>query len=209
VLELIIDWLVQIIIEYGIFGLFIAMILQSLISPIPSELMMAIGGATMVAIYGKYWGAFIAFITILSGSLIGAVLCYYIAFKGEQVIHDKVPQEQMKIIEEFMNKHAFETIIIARFLPFMPFDAVSYVAGFLRTPLKSFLIATFIGLVPRILFYVLIGAGFTVISEKSLNLALVYALLITLMLLGLFYLTKRWFSKKIEEDKQKEENLDL
>jgi uncharacterized membrane protein YdjX (TVP38/TMEM64 family) len=45
-----------------------------------------------------------------------------------------------------------------RIVPFMPFDAISYVAGLVGVPYPTFLLATAIGIVPSIIIYSYLGS---------------------------------------------------
>ncbi len=57
-----------------------------------------------------------------------------------------------------LRSNAFEAVLTLRFL-FAPYDAVNYLAGTLRLPLKPFVLATAIGSLPGTLVFVLFGAG--------------------------------------------------
>ena|GEM_PF-294698 len=57
-----------------------------------------------------------------------------------------------------LRANAFEAVLTLRFL-FTPYDALNYLAGTLRLPLKPFVLATAIGSLPGTLVFVLFGAG--------------------------------------------------
>jgi uncharacterized membrane protein YdjX (TVP38/TMEM64 family) len=57
-----------------------------------------------------------------------------------------------------LRANAFETILTLRFV-FTPYDAVNYLSGALRLPLRAFVVATAIGSAPGTLVFVLFGAG--------------------------------------------------
>ena len=57
-----------------------------------------------------------------------------------------------------LRANAFEAVLTLRFV-FAPYDAVNYLAGALRLPLKPFVAATAIGSLPGTLVFVLFGAG--------------------------------------------------
>ncbi len=194
--DYLLSYLLDLVGKYGFFGLLFAMILQSIISPLPSEIVMAVGAAGLVDKYGYFWGSTLAFFSILIGAMIGALIAFWIGWKGEEIITKKVEPQLLLAIEHYLEKHGFVTIVLARLIPFLSFDAISYAAGFFKVPRKSFLLATLIGLIPRTLFYVLLGSGFIKLAEKSLNLALLVAFVIGLILLALAYFFQLWIRKK-------------
>lgn len=59
---------------------------------------------------------------------------------------------------ERMRRNSFETILIMRFI-FLPYDLVSYLAGFLRIKYVSFILATILGSIPGTITFVLAGAS--------------------------------------------------
>lgn len=65
-----------------------------------------------------------------------------------------------------MRSRTFETVLTLRFL-FLPYDAVTYLAGALRLALAPFLIATAIGSLPGTVTFVLFGAGLGDLSELA------------------------------------------
>ena len=60
---------------------------------------------------------------------------------------------------------------------------------------KVFLLGTTIGLIPRILFYLLLGAGIAPILETDFALGLTIIALIIIFLLFLLYIVKKLFFK--------------
>ena len=48
-------------------------------------------------------------------------------------------------IERFFERHGDQSVLIARLLPFVSFDFVSYFAGLTSMPFKGFMVATGIG----------------------------------------------------------------
>jgi uncharacterized membrane protein YdjX (TVP38/TMEM64 family) len=58
---------------------------------------------------------------------------------------------------------------LGRFAPFIPFDAISYGAGLTTMKLKSFMIPTIIGTLPRTLFYTSLGSFFGVTFQQLIE----------------------------------------
>lgn len=107
-------------------------------------------------LFGPVWGI----VYVMVGSNLSALLAYTIGyFFGEGVLQEEdgaegVPQRYARRLR----RHSFETVLIMRFL-FLPFDAVSYLAGFLRVDWKAFGLATLLGSIPGGVAVTLAGAS--------------------------------------------------
>ena len=134
----------------GIF-LFIAIMgIQGLIVPLPSELVLL---AT-----GMIWGWFLGGIMGIIGSMAAAVLCYYVSRRGGRPLAEKfVGEKAINIADDFIGKHGMKAIIITRFIPFIPFDVISYTSGLVDIDVKEYLIGTLIGSIFRAFFYSTLG----------------------------------------------------
>jgi uncharacterized membrane protein YdjX (TVP38/TMEM64 family) len=151
---LVVEWFVNPIIRLGIFGIFLfllVMAIQGLLVPIPSELVLLASGM----IWGFFWGGIMGII----GSMAAGLLCYYVAYKGGRPLAEKfVGESALNMADNFIQKYGTGAIVIARLLPFVAFDPISYISGILKYPIKKYTIATFIGSIPRAFFYAFLGA---------------------------------------------------
>lgn len=64
-------------------------------------------------------------------------------------------------IERFFERHGDQSVLIARLLPFVSFDFVSYFAGLISMPFKGFMVATGIGQLPATIVYSYVGGMLT------------------------------------------------
>lgn len=64
-------------------------------------------------------------------------------------------------VDDFFARHGQYTTLIARLLPFISFDLVSYGAGLTSMKLKHFIVATGIGQLPATLIYSYVGGMLT------------------------------------------------
>lgn len=125
---------------------FLLMILQSIISPIPA-VMITLANA---AIFGWVKGAILSW----SSAMVGAAICFFIARAlGRDVVIKLSGKVALESIEEFFNRYGNYTILIARLLPFISFDVVSYAAGLTSMGFWGFFIATGIGQLPATIVY--------------------------------------------------------
>jgi len=164
---------------YGSIGLFMAMIISSIISPIPNEALLAFAGMTMSPMNVAAFGAL--------GSTVGGVLCFYIARLGGRPLAEKfVKKSAIASIDEWFQKWGSWTIMLGRLVPFVPFDAISYLSGLTKVRIEKFAFLTFLGSVPRCLFYAYVGK---LIAEY--NIPILVALFVTALAAFLFFKTKK------------------
>lgn len=139
----------QYILSFGIWApiiSFILMILQSVAAPLPAFLITFANAA----LFGWVKGALLSW----TSAMAGAALCFYIArFLGRDTVEKLTSKFAIDSVDEFFNKYGKHTILIARLLPFMSFDLVSYAAGLTSMSFISFFIATGIGQIPATIIY--------------------------------------------------------
>lgn len=143
----------QYILSFGIWApiiSFILMILQSVAAPLPAFLITFANAA----LFGWVKGALLSW----TSAMAGAALCFYIArFLGRDTVEKLTSKFAIDSVDVFFNKYGKHTILIARLLPFISFDLVSYAAGLTSMSFISFFIATGIGQIPATIIYSYVG----------------------------------------------------
>ena len=138
---------------YGAFAPVISavlMIFQSVIAPLPAFLITFANGT----LFGFWWGSLLSW----SSSMLGAAFCFYIArYLGIERITRLISQPAVDKTNNFVEKYGTYAILIARLMPFISFDVVSYFAGATRMRFLGFWIATGIGQLPATLVYSYLG----------------------------------------------------
>lgn len=138
---------------YGLFAPLISatlMIFQSVIAPLPAFLITIANGA----LFGFWWGMLLSW----SSAMLGAALCFYIArFLGAKHVARIVSQPVVNKTDQFIQKYGNYAILIARLIPYIPFDVVSYAAGLTRIRFIGFWLATGIGQLPATAVYTYLG----------------------------------------------------
>lgn len=128
----------------------ILMIFQSVIAPLPAFLITFANGT----LFGFWWGSLLSW----SSSMVGAAFCFYIArYLGIERITRLISQPAVDKTNDFVEKYGTYAILIARLMPFISFDIVSYFAGATRMRFLGFWIATGIGQLPATLVYSYLG----------------------------------------------------
>ena len=126
------------------------MIFQSVIAPLPAFLITFANGT----LFGFWWGALLSW----SSSMVGAAFCFYIArYLGIQRLTRLISQPVVDKTNDFFEKYGTYAILVARLMPFISFDVVSYFAGATRMRFLGFWIATGIGQLPATLVYSYLG----------------------------------------------------
>ena len=173
--------------SYGVYAAivsFLLMILQSVVAPLPAFLI-TFANANL---FGWWQGAILSW----SSAMAGAALCFYIArILGRDVAEKLTSKSGMKNIDEFFEKHGNMSVLIARLLPFVSFDIVSYAAGLTSMSFTSFFIATGIGQLPATLVYSYVG-GFLTGGAKIMvtGLLILFGLSFLIMLARQVYIEK-------------------
>jgi uncharacterized membrane protein YdjX (TVP38/TMEM64 family) len=133
--------------------LFFAMILQALVIPIPSELILICGGAAFGLLSGWLVGAV--------GSVVAALIGFYISRKGGRSVAIRfVGDKGIEFADNWFSRWGAWAVLLGRIAPFIPFDVISYSAGLTQMKFRSFIVPTVIGTLPRALFYAFLGVYF-------------------------------------------------
>lgn len=158
---------------------FLLMVFQAVLAPLPAFLITFANAA----LFGWVYGAALSW----ASAMVGALLCFYIAkFLGRDVVEKLTSKMALESVDAFFERHGIYAILIARLLPFISFDVVSYAAGLTSMRLRSFLVATGIGQLPATLVYSYVGGMLTGDAKT-----VVYGLLILFSVSILIYLIKR------------------
>lgn len=130
--------------------LIVAMMTAAVVfSPLPSAPIAVAAGAA----YGHIWGT----VSVVIGASLGAIIAFLLArWLGQDFVRrwavspDRLPFQ-------LSQRALVLTVIAARLIPFVSFDAVSYAAGLTKLSLFNFSVATVFGLIPMSFFLAHIG----------------------------------------------------
>lgn len=131
----------------GYAAVFILMALESMIAPIPSEIVMPFAGFLIVQ--GKFTLLSVALISAI-GSVFGSLLSYWIGiFGGRRFIlrfgkYLLLDESHLEWTERFFKKHGEKTIFISRFIPVVR-HLISIPAGIGKMRVGRFMAYTFAG----------------------------------------------------------------
>lgn len=127
------------------------MVLQSIAAPIPAFLITFANAA----VFGWIAGSIISW----AGAMLGAAICFGLArLFGRDVVAKITGKGALQSVDHFFVAYGAKSIFIARLLPFVPFDPISYAAGLTGMRFVPFLIATGLGQLPATLIYSYAGS---------------------------------------------------
>lgn len=127
------------------------MIGQSIVAPLPAFVITLTNGL----LFGPFWGALLSW----SSAMVGAWLCFWIArWLGRPAAEQLVGKTALESADAFFQRYGVQAIVIARLLPFVPFDPISYAAGLTLMSARRFLLGTGLGQLPGTALYSYFGA---------------------------------------------------
>lgn len=126
-------------------------ILQTVIAPIPGNVVGAIGGL----LFG-WWGVLWTSI----GATIGAAFVFWISRRfGRTLVEKIVKKEHLDKFDFIVSKRASSILFLIFLIPGLPDDIICYIAGLTDVPLKNLIIIFAIGRLPAVVGNNLIGTG--------------------------------------------------
>jgi uncharacterized membrane protein YdjX (TVP38/TMEM64 family) len=137
------------------------MIIQAVIAPLPAFLITATNGL----VFGVYWGTVISWIGALCGALVSFFISrLFIESFSKRILRHK---KGYAYIDRMSSKYGFKVVLTARLLPFISFDFISYAAGLSTMKVRSFILATGIGMLPATIVYTVFGFEMEKLKEYS------------------------------------------
>ena len=186
--------------KYGYIGITFLIALENLIPPIPSEVILSFSGFISKS---TDLNIFLIIIFATLGSLIGAIVLYYLAFFiGLNLLNFKffkvcgLKKENTEKSMKHFQKNGYKSIFFGRFIPIIR-SFISIPAGLSKMDIRLFLLLTWIG--SFIWNTIFVIAGF-ILQDNWDTLAIFfdkYSFFIFLIAIILYIIIKRHKSKKI------------
>lgn len=190
----------------GYFGVVVLMALESMIAPVPSEVVMPFAGYLVLQGRFNFW---LALFASSIGSIFGSLLSYYMGVYGGRPFVLKfgkyllLEEEHLHWTERWFRKQGDRTIFISRFIPVVR-HLISIPAGIARMSKRKFVFYTFTG--ATIWNFILLYAGFKLgehwdkIHQYSRQLDIVF---IVVVVLFLAYFVWKHHKRRNEKGKNK------
>lgn len=139
--------------------------IEEVIAPIPSPLVMTFAGSVAKAQDKAVWYLLVISLFGAIGKTAGAYLLYLISDKTEDIVLSKfgkfvgITHKEVEKIGSYFTggwrNHAI--LFVLRSMPVFPSAPISLICGFIKVPLKLFLVWTFIGTIIRDFVYLYLG----------------------------------------------------
>jgi uncharacterized membrane protein YdjX (TVP38/TMEM64 family) len=170
---------------------FLLMVFQSVAAPLPAFLITFANAG----LFGWIKGAILSW----TSAMAGAALCFYISrIYGRGVAEKFASKMALDDVEVFFEKYGKNTILVARLLPFVPFDPISYVAGLTPMGFGGFFLATGIGQLPATIVYSYASAKSSDPSTFVRGLLLLFGISVLV-----YTVRKIWTERQKKADKDK------
>ncbi len=161
-------------------------------------------GSLLTVVAGFLFGTLVATLWVVLGATVGSIAVFLLA-RG--ALHDTLAARAgpwLKRMERGFKQDALSYLLVLRLLPIFPFWLVNLVPALLGVPLRTFVIATSLGIVPGTLVFASLGGGLGAVmdrgEEPDLSLLLDPAILLPLLGLSILALLpmayRRWKERK-------------
>lgn len=190
------DIIIEFLTDWGYLALFIAMVLENMNIPLPSEVILGFAGFLVSQDIFQFWP------TVLVGTaagVVGSLASYYIGLKGGRNLilrhTEKGGLGAKKLIaaKDWFENYGGIAVLTGRLLPGIR-TFISLPAGIAQFPLSQFLILTLLGTLPWTIFLVYIGSelgeNWTMILEYKIEIA-VGAVLFSALIAGAFLIYRK------------------
>ena len=126
------------------------MVLQSLAAPLPSFVVTFANGLA----FGTFWGWALS----LFGHTLAAAVCFWISRAlGRVPVEVIVGRAGLESADRWFARWGLYAVVVARLIPGISFDVISYAAGITRMSFRRFLGATALGVFPQTFVYSYLG----------------------------------------------------
>ncbi len=157
-IDQLIVYIQSIIAGYGAWGVFVATLIEEVISPIPSPLISLAAGFFLLSADLSLGEAMLRSVLVIAfpvsiGISIGSAVVYAIGYYGGKPVIDMTKRwtgikwEDIEKVEVRLTRGAGDEValFVLRLIPIVPGVAVSGLAGIIRYPFRAFALITFVG----------------------------------------------------------------
>ena len=214
----ILNWIMESIRTYGAWSVFAGVLIESVIVPIPSPLVIMGAGFILISPALSFTGALTPILLLIvlpgaTGSTLGAFIGYGIGFWGGKPLVERWQSFlglEWREVDAFQQRlrgsHVKATLFFLRALPIVPLSLISAAAGFVRLPPVTFTLWTLYGSIPRCLLLAYLGWGIGDAYHRFAHgidrIETLLSLFIVLLLIGLIV----WLRRRVRKSILKEGN---
>lgn len=148
---------------------------------------LGVPGTPLTLITGSVFGVWFGTLVAIIGNTIGATLAFLLARYIFQDYGKKV-FAKYPTIEKYVNSletKGLSTILFLRLVPLFPFNAINFLLGVTPIPLKTYVIGSFIGMLPGTFLFVYLGGSLKMLSPLNIGLSILGIIILTVI--GKYY----------------------
>jgi len=126
-------------------------------------------GSVLTLGAGFAWGPLWGVAVVSPASVAGATLAFVL---GRTLLRDWVrarvaARPRFAAIDRAVGEHGFKIVFLLRLSPIFPFNLLNYALGLTRVRLGTYVLASFLGMLPGTFLYVYIGSLITNLAELA------------------------------------------
>ena len=125
------------------------------------------GGAFLTVIGGFLFGSIFGTLWTLIGATFGATAIFLVAKTALGDVLRARAGPFLQRMEAGFQENAFSYLLVLRLIPLFPFFVVNLVPAFLGVRLRTYVIATFVGIIPGSFVFTSVGAGLGSVFENA------------------------------------------
>src|SRR3990167_3243514 len=163
---------------------FIGIYILAVAISVPGAVFLTLTGGFL---FGIIWGTLL----VVFSATIGAVLVFLAVKSALGNWLAGIAHSWVGCLRKGFQKNAFSYMITLRLIPLFPFWVVNIVPAVLGVQLKTYVLATFLGIIPGSLVYVMVGKGLRHLfaQKQAPDLGIIFTPPILLPLIGLALLS--------------------
>ena len=169
--DLVFNTIVNLLYQTGYLGVFLLMVMESATLPVPSEVVLPLGGYLVSQGRLEFWST-VAVATV--GSLVGTMVDYGIGYYlGRPAVLRygrivRFSEKRFETTERWFGSHGKSVVLLARFVPLLR-TLIAFPAGLVKMDVKHFLVYSAVGIlvwdIALVYLGVLAGQNSTAISN--------------------------------------------
>src|SRR5438128_5822402 len=146
--DLIFNTILNLLYQTGYVGVFLLMVMESATLPVPSEVVLPLGGYLVSQGRLEFWST-VAVATV--GSMVGTMIDYGIGYYlGRPAVLRygrivRFSHERLETTERWFSRHGTSVVLLARFVPLLR-TLIAFPAGMVRMEPKKFLAYSAVGI---------------------------------------------------------------
>ena len=189
------DWLCGLVQQWGILAAFVYIVVYATL------VALSVPGAAILTIAGGFlFGAWVGGLCAVIGATLGATAIFLAARAGLAGLAHRAGRFVEKL-EAGFRADAFNYLLVLRLVPIFPFWLINLVPALVGVSLPTYMLATFLGIVPGTFVYASLGNGLGSLVEEP-DLAIIFKPRLFLPIVGLALLAlvpvgyKHWRGKR-------------